>query len=335
MLGYVPRGWQDMSVATLNALQPTRRRWRDLETGVFLRAIAIFLVVAHHSRLQRYSGGAHALLAIAGYNYARFTLVPTGRQLGRNVRGIARVLVPSAVVLAVTMTFVEYDGLGKRLLLSNYIDPRAWRYWFIEVLVQILVLLTLLFCIPAVRRRERAAPFAFPLVLLIVVAAVSYASRASFALARDYEYETHMTAFVFVLGWLVYRATTPLQKCLVSALCAVTLLPFFDRPAQSAIVFTAVVTLLWVPSVRVPQLAARVAGVLAGASLYIYLVHFEVVHRLDGEVRDIVVTVLALSSGIAVWFVVRALSARVGDVSETARRWSTRRDEELAGNRVG
>lgn len=335
MLGYVPTGWQDIPVSALNALEPKRRRWRGMETGVLVRALAIFAVVAHHSRLQPYSGGAHALLAIAGFNFARFTLGPSGWNIGRNVRGIGRLVIPTAAALAVTMTFVEYQGLGKRLLLSNYLDPEAWRYWFIEVLVHVLILLTLLFCIPAVRRRERAAPFAFPLVLFAVVAGVSYASRATFVLPRDYEYRTHLTAFVFVLGWLVYRASTPAQKYLVSGLAALTLLPFFDRPAQSAIVFTAVLVLLWVRSVRVPPVAARIAGVVASASLYIYLVHFEVYRRLGDGVPRVVVTALALSSGIVVWFVIRAVSARFGTVPALARRWSAGRYEELAGNRVG
>jgi acyl-CoA synthetase (AMP-forming)/AMP-acid ligase II len=328
-LGYVPDGWHTMPVSVLDRLEPKRRRLRSMETGVVLRALAICAVVAHHTRLQPYSGGAHALLVIAGFNFARFTLVATGAREGRNALSIARVLLPTAAALAITMTLVDYDGLGKRLLLSNYIDPAVWRYWFVEVLVHLLVVLAVLFCIPWVRRRERAAPFGFALVLFATTAAAAY-TNLLLARPHEWEYKTHVVAFVFVLGWLVSRATTITQKTVVSVLSAVTLLPFFDRYAQGIIVLTAVLVLIWVPSVRLPRSGARVVGVVAAASLYIYLAHFEVYRRV--HVPAALKTTIAISAGLLVWVVVRAVSARVGSVAARVDRRSARRDEQLAGD---
>ena len=55
-----------------------------------MAAAAIVLVVGNHTDVWRILGGAHVLLAIAGYNFARFTL-----RSGRQALGIARIAVPA------------------------------------------------------------------------------------------------------------------------------------------------------------------------------------------------------------------------------------------------
>ena len=83
----------------LGALPPTGRPcrppssprsapWRSRAAGVpspstssmVLRAVAITLVVVTHADLFQLQGGAHVLLAVAGYNLARFQLAVPGRR---------------------------------------------------------------------------------------------------------------------------------------------------------------------------------------------------------------------------------------------------------------
>ncbi len=81
-LGKLPSDWQRLPIRELEgSLRPARRRWWEstLETSVALRAAAIVLIVGSHAELFKLWGGAHILLGVAGYNFARFCLTPVPR----------------------------------------------------------------------------------------------------------------------------------------------------------------------------------------------------------------------------------------------------------------
>ena len=75
-----------------------------------------------------------------------------------------------------------------------------------------------------------------------------------------------------------------------------------SRRARETGVVAGMLALVWVGSVRVPSSIARVAGVLASASLYIYLAHWQVYPHLEDRF-PLAATVLALGAGIAFWMV--------------------------------
>src|SRR4029077_10896770 len=79
-LGTLPTGWQRMSPEKLFA---TRRRPRrfvvPVDLSVVLRAVAATLILVSHADIAQLQGGAHVLLAVAGYNLARFQLALPGR----------------------------------------------------------------------------------------------------------------------------------------------------------------------------------------------------------------------------------------------------------------
>ena len=63
------------------AVRPDGRRIRlaALDTSVALRAVAILLIVGSHAGVFELWGGAHILLAVAGFNFGRFCLTPVSR----------------------------------------------------------------------------------------------------------------------------------------------------------------------------------------------------------------------------------------------------------------
>jgi hypothetical protein len=90
------------------------------------------------------------------------------------------------------------------------------------------------------------------------------------------ELTAHVVFWLFALGWAGAKAATWWQRCCVTAAMVVTIPGFFDAAPREAIVVGGLLLLVWVPSVRVPGLLARVAAVLAASSLYIYLTHWHV-----------------------------------------------------------
>ncbi len=77
-LGELPEAWHLLTVGELEEMEPSSRRVPSVETNVGLRAAAIALVVGTHAGVFAILGGAHLLLAVAGYNFARFQVGATG-----------------------------------------------------------------------------------------------------------------------------------------------------------------------------------------------------------------------------------------------------------------
>jgi hypothetical protein len=81
---------------------------------------------------------------------------------------------------------------------------------------------------------------------------------------------------------------------------------------REVIVLGGFLLLLWLPQVRLTPLIARAAGVLAGASLFIYLTHWQVYPPLEDAGHQWLALVASLTVGIAYARVVRPVHQAVG-----------------------
>ncbi len=302
VLHELPSNWHRIPLRDLEQLSTRKRRWTaTLETSVALRAAAIMLIVGSHAELFEMWGGAHILLGVAGYNFGRFCLATAPRwDRIRHLRNtIAWIAVPAVAWVAITMTFSD-DYQWSNLLLANKIfgpfdSMTAGRLWFIEVLVWILVLLTILLAVPAVDRVERRRPFAFAVVCLAAGVALRYDALGPDA--GEDAWFSMLAFWFFAVGWTVSKATTAWQRVAITALLAIGLYGYFGEPVREALVFTGIALMIWLPSIRCPVLLTGAVAALADASLYVYLTHFQVYplfgeHRLLGVLAALLTGVL-------------------------------------------
>lgn len=294
----LPHDWHRRSLRELERLRIRGRRWTaTLETSVVLRAVAIVLIVGSHAELFEMWGGAHILLGVAGYNFGRFCLTSAPRRdrIRRLRSTIAWIAVPAVGWVALTMTYSDDYAWSNLLLANKFLGPddsmTAGRLWFIEVLVWILVLLTILLCIPAVDRLERRRPFALAVGFLVAGLAVRYAVPGPDA------WFSMLSFWFFTVGWAVSKSSAVWQRAVITALLGIGLFGYFADPVREVLVFTGIVLLIWLPSVRLPVAVTGGLAALADASLYIYLTHFQV-YPLFGEHRLLGV-LAALLFGVA------------------------------------
>ena len=303
-LGSLPPGWHTTPLAELVAKPVRRRRGTMLESNVLLRAFAIVSIVGTHANLFTMLGGAHLLLGIVGFNFARFqvTSAPAAERLLGMLRSVARIAVPSALVIATVSLFV--DGLGwRQILLVNGLTSRTWtepgwHYWFIEALVHILLLMALLLAIPGVARLERRWSFGFPFALAVAGLLTRYGVVGLGG--TDEIHRAHVIFWLFAVGWAAAKATSQRHRVLLTLLVVASVPGFFQGFERNAYVVVGMMILVWLPLVRVPHVVAWVAGVLAGASLWIYLVHWQVYPHLEHRIPWLA-TVLALAAGVLAW----------------------------------
>ncbi len=304
-LGRLPADWQRKTLRELAATPTRQPRWwhswgSTLETSVALRAVAIVLIVGSHADLFNLWGGAHILLGVAGYNFGRFCLTPLPRPVRiQHLRTtIAWIAIPSVLWVTVALMVTD-DYRPTNLLLANkFLGPHdsmtAGRLWFVEVLVWTLIALAALFWLPAVDRWERGRPFTVAMVFLAAGMALRY-DVLGLDLGRD-AWFTVLAFWFFAIGWAAAKAHTTVQRAAVTVVLVVGLHGYFASTLRELLVLTGLALLIWLPALRCPSGVSVVAGIVAEASLYVYLTHYQVYplfgeHRLAGVAAAILVGV--------------------------------------------
>ncbi len=295
-LGQLPAEWQRTSIAELRRLRPRRATWwRQVDTSVTLRAIAIVLIVGNHVGLFRIPGGAHVLLAVAGYNLARFGL--EARSLWP---GIARIVVPTVTWIGLLAATTDDYSIAHVLLVNTFVGPREspWAYWFLETLVLFLVVVAAAMSIPAVRRFERR--HAFPVAVAVLTAGLAIRFDVIDLPTQYYRlYRPQEVLWLFALGWAAARASRR-QQVLLTAVAVAAVWNFSSRPLVNVVVGVGVLVLLWCPTLPLPRAVAVAASTLAAGSLAIYLVHYQVYPHLATQ-HDVVAVAASLATGIVTW----------------------------------
>ena len=77
---------------------------------------------------------------------------------------------------------------------------------------------------------------------------------------------------------------------------------FLDGPERTAVVIAGVLLLVWVPVVRLPAIVAGPTTALAGASLIIYLTHWQVYPSIEDAGYHLLATIASLAVGVMVWW---------------------------------
>ncbi|MCW2813909.1 MAG: AMP-dependent synthetase and ligase, partial [Nocardioides sp.] len=173
-LDHLPDDWHHRSLRDLAATaRRPRRRLTPVEVPSLLRAVAIVMIVLSHTDLLLVLGGAHVLLAVAGYNVARFALGVEGRRrrVRRVLSGLASVAVPAAVwiagVGAVTGDYQPTTALFLNQSVGSDTWTDDWHFWFLEVLVWGHLGLVALLLVPAFDRWQRRHRFGAAVTVLV------------------------------------------------------------------------------------------------------------------------------------------------------------------------
>jgi hypothetical protein len=281
------------------------RRRRTVETSVWLRALSILLIVGTHADLFSLQGTAHALLVLVGFNVARFALCSPERRdrLTALGRGLVRVVAPTlAVIVPAHLVWGYYAP--RNLFLANWVfgEERLgppWRFWFIEALVLALVVAIALTAVPAVARAERRLPFGLPVALTL----------AAFTLRLDLfelpvprmQGSALVVLFLFFLGWAIARVSSLRERWVATAGAVVLAGTFSGNPARDALTVAIVLALVWWPTTRLPSGLVPLVQVLAASSLFIYVIHWQVLEHLWGQ--PLPAFAGSLAAGIAYWLV--------------------------------
>ena len=321
VIGALPRDWPTRTIAELAELstaadRPTPRLgWPRVEISVLIRALAIVLIVGSHSDVFTLMGGAHVLVALVGFNFARFVLAAEdrGTRLRHAGKLIARIVLPAmAWTAAVLMLTGQYTWANVFLVNSLVGDASwgtHWHLWFVEAVVYPLVLVTALLAVPGVHRIEQRYSFGLPLALSAVALLVPLGMIPTPG-SPGLRFLWFGVAWLFFGGWAAARAVELKQRLAVSALLMLGVPGFFDTTSRTVILAIGLALLVWCPALPWPRQLVRPTGWIASSSLVIYLTHWQIYPHLEQD-YPLAGLVLSLLAGVLAWRVIRALESRL------------------------
>jgi acyl-coenzyme A synthetase/AMP-(fatty) acid ligase len=319
--GFSPAQWETQPVAELqrrvdqqHLLGPARKFWRLLEPSTLMRAIAIFVIVGRHSAsfvYSRHYAAGFLLFALGGYALGRFQLPEVLRKASvRSILGtMVVVAIPTLLLVVPSQAMTRSFEPLSFVLLSNFSDPstpsfaRGAHFYFAEIYVQLFLLSALLFSSSRVRWLFNRQPFASAVVLLIFAEGLRLVLGHFWDTNYLYQRVPQYFAGAFALGMVVALARTQREKLLTIALLALYSFPRWGLEWSTLLFGGGLLLTLYVSAFRVPGFVKSVVAEVAAASIFIYLIHFEVnnvVRKFVGPDHNWLSLLVALSGGVAV-----------------------------------
>lgn len=329
LIGHLPNQWELIPVGELCELanKTTSSKWsiRAMEIPVLLRVISILLIVLGHFHIFSkwpITGETTVLFIVSGISLARFQLHAI------NERGNVRTLVKSIIsiatpsILYALLTQMLFDRIHWQtvLLISNWFPANVigvFAYWYIEVLLQMIIIVGFALSFKRVRKIIMSNPFRHLVIASCVLAVANVLINAYVfdATALYNRVPQHYLA-IMVLGMAIHYAHSRAQKLVASAVAVIMIvgqdiltlsghgLPGLEMREYIDIALPAVLAAIWIRSIPVPGIIARGLALIASSTLYIYLTHFQF-QSLARHIYDqpALSVAIAIAGGIGVGYV--------------------------------
>ena len=153
------------------------------------------------------------------------------------------------------------------------------------------------------RALHRDSPYRFAVGVLTVSLCLRFGLDAIWNTEHIGFKVFHMSFWLFAIGWVAEASTRRWQRLALSCITLVTVPGFFDSTSRTLVIALGVLVLIWFPTVRMPAPLHRMVGAVGGASLYLYLVHFQVntVLGIDEPLARFGVALVAGLMAAAIW----------------------------------
>jgi hypothetical protein len=291
--------------------EQTQRRLpgQRVETNVVIRAAAVIMICGSHVGLFTLAGGAHVLLAVAGFTFARYVLPEPSQaqRWRRTARAVVGIAVPALIVAAAMVALFGSAHWANLTLLHWALRPGVGNvFWFVESLLLLTVVTTGLLSLPWLRTSYARDPWRVAFLLTVALLVPRYVVLA--LVEGPIRGLPWTVAWLFTAGLAMASAQTWPRRALTVLVAASATIGFFPASERNLAIMIGLSLLALVPTVIIPRVAVRPVGVVAAASLHIYLVQFQM---FDFFTSPALKFTGALAAGITLWFLSAGLLRRL------------------------
>ncbi len=315
-LGFLPADWETLTLdqlATLAAGKEDRKPAAMIETNVLLRAAAIGGVVGGHASHLPIGGGSGLLMLLAGYSLFRFQ----GAALldGRVWRTIGayflRIAIPYLLATGFYLAWKRTFDWKILLMVSNFAEPGGtpsiFPEWFVQVLLQSIIVIGVIFSVPALRLAARRTPFRFAFGLTGGIEVLRVVIPLIWNTNAIYNRVPWFYLPLICLALLIVSARTPRQRIVTTAMIGLHVLIEQEFGSRAIWLLVGAVTLTWMARVYFPRSLRIVPLVIASAVFYIYLLHMTFIHvasAVTGSAIPVVNFLAGMAGPVFVWWLV-------------------------------
>ncbi|MFD2858369.1 phosphopantetheine-binding protein [Seohaeicola zhoushanensis] len=309
VLGALPEDWANMTVAQLKQKRKSRKFISSIDTPTLVRALAIMAVVSGHFHFVDYGrGGAFSLFVVAGLTFALFTLpqVLEHQRITPIANLFFRIAGLTLAYMALHLILTGYGEWPAFLFVGSYFSPHTeGALWFIEIYLQFLLVAMAVLSLPAARRALESHAFLCSAVAAAAFVGIGAVSDMLFDLHHLFRRVPHLMAWYFLLGVAIGSADKLAHRLVLSAILAVGSWQFggYGLP-RIGFFHVAALALIWLPAVPLPSLLRSPIRQVAGASLLIYLSHFQfgqALAKIMNEPAAGLKWAAALAGGVLLW----------------------------------
>jgi acyl-coenzyme A synthetase/AMP-(fatty) acid ligase len=312
LLGDLPADWHHRPLRELPLLAerlPSRPFGQRVEANVLLRAAAVIMICGSHVGLFPLAGGAHVLLAIAGFTFGRYVLSEpsTVQRWRRTARAAVGIVVPAVLVSAVMLVVFGGAHWTNLVMLHWAVRPSLGNiFWFVEALLFIMVATTLLLSLSRLRMAYTQDPWRLAFLLTGILLVPRYLVVG--LVEGPVRGLPWTVAWLFTAGLAMSTAQTWSRKVLTGAVAAIGTVGFFPAAERNLVMMIGLLLLALVPTMVVPRFVVRPVGLLAAASLHVYLVQFQMFTFFSSSALKFAG---AITAGLALWLLTTDLLRRI------------------------
>lgn len=320
-LGKVPTDWEYMPLRALlarkipetSALAVDKPSLQPVRADLLARVTAILAVISLHSTNWPTGGGSYLLLIIVGYSLARFQshVLFEGNVL-RTWRSMLVPILACYYFLIIIIYFIWYPVETPWFLLLGNFEERVILkglvpYWFVSAYTQGIIIFSLPFFLPPVRRKIAEHPLVFGILTLACAALVMHLSAVIDIQLQSRQRHPFGAIGLLLLGWCIFFARSRSQKALMMLIIVIFWTSIWRDAPQSISVMVICGTLGILSGfvIKLPAPLAHILMQVGSLALFLYLVHPAAISavshlELKSEViRFSVVMVISLFSAIA------------------------------------
>lgn len=324
-IGIVPENWQSLSIEKLAQIRYQAQSKLDFHTEVLFRAIAIILVVIGHFWIgdtnqqveELFVNATSALLLIAGFTFANFPMksIQYKNNISPIVKTIIRIAVPTFLVTLVHVIYRSDYSISKLLFFDNF-HWASSPYWFIEVLLQTLLLLGVIFTFKKVRAYAIRSPYAFGLNMLVITSLIGFLTPYVWNPEELNMLQLpHLKSWLFFFGWCIFFIQDNKQKISMSILGVI--LPVIILGQFSLLTSVCTLLLIYLPKIHITKNKLTNSFHIfiysvASASLYIYITHIQfrsLLHAVGIDQSVLLDIAVGIAGGVLVHYIWHSLIA--------------------------
>ncbi|MDR3509138.1 MAG: hypothetical protein P4L64_14690, partial [Caulobacteraceae bacterium] len=335
VLGAVPDGWTEMTIAELAAARVERNRfWSKVDSTMLIRAVSISFIVAYHFALSSIGNGfTGAFFVISGYLFGGIQLqeVFKGKSSAPILNSMKNIFIPTMVFTLIESAGVMLHGkappLNQLIMTADLVDylkieaqhiplvGHEVSLWYVHALLKILLILYVATSLlpKAFKLMDRRFEFSLAMFGLgcigrFLIPALIQPDILSHSVPELSTFQLAFTSNLatFMLGAVIANAPKGGTKGWLLALVAgyALLSGNFYGLTNGLTIAAAGFIMLTATRVTLPRPLAGLVITLSGASLYIYLSQFIFglgVRALHGSNWPLMQTIAAMVGGVAVY----------------------------------